>query len=144
MRHETPSKIHSNEGGFQGVPEKAPARRGPCSAGCWARGTPTPPEVGVCWRPGPALPADVQARLLSAALQGDDTPIAPPRRTAQAWVCVADAANPNTVFDLSVGRSREAPATFAKDYMVFVHADGYAVSKPVYEGGATHVGCWMH
>src|SRR5262249_43958024 len=25
-----------------------------------------------------------------------------------------------------------------------VHADGYAGYNPVYAGGATHVGCWMH
>ena len=52
--------------------------------------------------------------------------------------------NPYTVFDLSVGRSRDAPAAFLKDYKGFVHADGYAGYNPVYEAGATHVGCWMH
>ena len=67
-----------------------------------------------------------------------------PRRTAHAWVYVGDAANPYTVFDLSVGRSRDAPAAFLKGYTGFVHADGYAGYNPVYEGGATHVGCWMH
>jgi transposase len=57
---------------------------------------------------------------------------------------VGDAANPYTVFDLSVGRSRDAPAAFLKGYTGFVHADGYAGYGPVYEGGATHVGCWAH
>src|SRR5262245_59214786 len=77
--------------------------------------------------------------LLSAALHADDTPIAllAPRRTAHAWVYVGDAAHPYTVFDLSVGRSRDAPATFLKDYRGFVHADGYAGYNPVYAGGAT-------
>jgi transposase len=37
-----------------------------------------------------------------------------------------------------------APAAFLKDYKGFVHADGYAGYNPVYEGGATHAGCWMH
>jgi transposase len=84
--------------------------------------------------------------LLSAALHADDTPITllAPRRTAHAWVYVGDAANPYTVFDLSVGRSQDAPAAFLKGYQGFVHADGYAGYNPVYEGGATHVGCWMH
>jgi transposase len=83
---------------------------------------------------------------LSAALHTDDTPVPllAPRRTAHAWVYVGDAANPYTVFDLSVGHSRDAPAAFLKDYKGFVHADGYAGYGPVYEGGATHVGCWMH
>jgi transposase len=82
----------------------------------------------------------------SASLHADDTPVAllAPRRTAHAWVYVGDSANPYTVFDLSVGRSRDAPAAFLKGYKGFVHADGYAGYNPVYEGGATHVGCWMH
>ncbi len=79
----------------------------------------------------------------SASLHADDTPVAllAPRRTAHTWVYVGDAANPYTVFDLSVGRPRDAPAAFLKDYQGFVHADGYAGYNPVYEGGATHVGC---
>jgi transposase len=83
---------------------------------------------------------------LSAALHTDDTPVPllAPRRTAHAWVYVGDSANPYTVFDLSVGHSRDAPATFLKAYKGFVHADGYVGYGPVYEGGATHAGCWMH
>src|SRR5262249_35903757 len=61
-----------------------------------------------------------------------------------AWVYVGDPDNPYTVFDLSVGRSRDAPAAFLKGYQGLVHADGYAGYNPVYEGGAMHVGCWMH
>lgn len=83
---------------------------------------------------------------LSAALHADDTSIVllAPRRTSHAWVYVGDAANPYTVFDLSVGRSGDAPATFLKGYKGFVHADGYTGYNPIYEGGATHVGCMMH
>jgi transposase len=83
---------------------------------------------------------------LSAALHTDDTPVPllAPRRTAYAWVYVGEAANPYTVFDLSVGHSRDAPAAFLKNFKGFVHADGYTGYGPVYEGGATHVGCWMH
>jgi transposase len=83
---------------------------------------------------------------LSAALHTDDTPVPllAPRRTAHAWVYVGDAVNPYTVFDLSVGRSRDAPTAFLKGYTGFVHADGYAGYNAVYEGGARHVGCWMH
>jgi len=83
---------------------------------------------------------------LSAALHTDDTPVPllAPRRTAHAWVYVGDAANPYTVFDLSVGRSRDAPTAFLKGYTGFVQADGYAGYNPVYDGGARHVGCWAH
>jgi transposase len=82
----------------------------------------------------------------SASLHADDTPVTllVPLRTAHAWVYVGDSANPYTVFDLSVGRSRDAPAAFLKGYKGFVHADGYAGYNPVYEGGAKHVGCWAH
>jgi hypothetical protein len=82
----------------------------------------------------------------SASLHADDTPVVllAPRRTAHAWVYVGDAANPYTVFDVSVGRTRDAPTTFLKGYTGFVHADGYAGYNPVYEAGAGHAGCWMH
>src|SRR5262245_39243877 len=87
------------------------------------------------------------ARVLrSAALHTDDTSVVllGPLRTAHAWVYVGDAANPYTVFDVSVGRSGDAPAEFLRGYKGFVHADGYTGYNPVYEGGATHVGCMMH
>lgn len=57
---------------------------------------------------------------------------------------VGDAANPYTVFDLSVGRSSDAPTAFLKGYTGFVHADGYAGYNAVIEAGATRVGCWAH
>jgi transposase len=84
--------------------------------------------------------------LRSAALHADDTSVVllAPRRTAHAWVYVGDALNPYTVFDLSVGRSGDAPAAFLQGYKGFVHADGYTGYNPIYEGGATHVGCMMH
>ena len=83
---------------------------------------------------------------LSAALHTDDTPVPllAPRRTAHAWVYVGDAANPYTVFDLSVGRGREFPAAFLKDFKGFLQVDGYAGYDPLYEAGARHAGCWAH
>jgi transposase len=82
----------------------------------------------------------------SDALHADDTSVVllDPRRTAHAWVYVGDAANPYCVFDLSVGRSGDAPAEFLRGYKGYVHADGYTGYNPVYEDGATHVGCMMH
>jgi hypothetical protein len=59
-------------------------------------------------------------------------------------VYVGDADNPYTVFDLSVGHSRDAPTAFLSGYTGFVHADGYTGYNPVYAGGATHAGCMMH
>lgn len=75
---------------------------------------------------------------LSAALHSDDTPVPllAPRRTAHAWVYVGDAANPYTVFDLSVGRAQEFPAAFLKDFLGFLQADGYAGYNPIVAAGA--------
>src|SRR5262245_54916280 len=125
MRHETPPKIHSHEDHFQAVAKRAPARRWPCPAGCRAWSTPTPPAVGLCRRPGPAPPAAVRARPAVRGAARRRHSDSPPRRTAHAWVHGGDADQPYTVFDLSVGRSRDAPTAFLKEYMGFVHADGY-------------------
>lgn len=75
----------------------------------------------------------------SASLHADDTSVAllAPRRTAHAWVYVGDAANPYTVFDLSVGRSGDAPAAFLRGYRGFVHADGYAGARCTRAGPRT-------
>jgi len=83
---------------------------------------------------------------LSHALHTDDTPLTllAPRRTAHAWAYVGDAANPYTVFDLSVGHQQAAPQAFLKGYTGFIHADGYAGYEALYAAGATHVGCWAH
>src|SRR6478672_4363556 len=96
-------------------------------------------------KPAPDATAPVYA-WVSAALHTDDTPVPllAPRRTAHVWVYVGDAANPYTVFDLSVGRSRDAPTAFLNGYIGFVHADAYAGYNAVFEGGATRVGCWAH
>jgi hypothetical protein len=124
-------------------------RRELADNGQWPMAAASPPSVLILACAGVLAPLYrlmCERVLLSAALHADDTPIAllAPRRTAHAWVYVGDAANPYSVFDLSVGRSRDAPAAFLKGYKGFVHADGYAGYNPVYGGGATHVGCWMH
>jgi transposase len=82
----------------------------------------------------------------SFVLHADDTPVPllNPRRTAYAWVYVGDRNNPYTVFDLTVGRQQTFPEKFLAGYHGFVQADAYAGYNPLYAGGATHVGCWMH
>jgi transposase len=79
-------------------------------------------------------------------LHADDTPLKllAPERTAHAWAYLGADAAPYTVFDLSVGRSGDAPQAFLKGYKGYVHADGYAGFNALYAAGATHVGCWMH
>ena len=84
--------------------------------------------------------------LLGHSLHTDDTALVllDPRRTAHAWVYVGDAANPYTVFDLSVGHSHEFPQAFLKGYTGFIHADGFAGYDAIYRAGAIHAGCWAH
>ena len=82
----------------------------------------------------------------SFALHTDDSSVAllDPLRKAYAWVYVGDRAHPFTVFDLSPGRQQEYPLKFLKGYRGFIHADAYAGYNPLYEAGATHIGCWAH
>lgn len=81
----------------------------------------------------------------SAMLHADDSPVSlmRPRRSAYAWVYLGDAANPYTLFDLTVGRRREFPETVLAGFQGFVQADAYAGYRGVH-GDTRHVGCWMH
>lgn len=87
-----------------------------------------------------------QRMQLSFAVHADETSIIllDPHRTAYAWVYLGDATQPYTLFDLSVGRTHQFPEKFLAGYQGYIHADGYTGYNPLYAGGATHVGCWMH
>jgi len=67
-----------------------------------------------------------------------------PLRKAYAWVYVGDPNHPFTVFDLSAGRQEKYPQQFLKGYRGFLQADAYSGYNALYDGGAIHVGCWMH
>jgi transposase len=84
--------------------------------------------------------------LLSLAVHTDDTPMTllDPHRTAYAWVYLGDATQPYTLFDLTAGHGHEFPEKFLAGYQGYIHADGFTGYNPLYAGGATHVGCWMH
>ena len=84
--------------------------------------------------------------LLSFAVHADDTPMTllDPHRTGYAWVYVGDALNPYTVFDFTDSHRQEFPEKFLAGYRGYIHADGFTGYNPLYAGGATHVGCWMH
>jgi transposase len=84
--------------------------------------------------------------LQSCVLHTDDTKITllDPRRAAHAWVYYGDPKHPYTVFDLSVGRSQEAPHAFLKGFAGFLQADGYSGYDALCQAGATRAGCWAH
>ena len=83
---------------------------------------------------------------LSFAVHADDTSILllDPHRTAYAWAYLGDATQPYTLFDLTAGHGHEFPEKFLAGYPGYIHADGFTGYNPLYAGGATHVGCWMH
>lgn len=84
--------------------------------------------------------------LLSFAVHTDDTPMTllDPHRTAYAWAYLGAATQPYTLFDLTAGHGHEFPEKFLAGYQGYIHADGFTGYNPLYAGGATHVGCWMH
>ena len=49
-----------------------------------------------------------------------------------------------TVFDFQLGRGRDGPATFLKDWNGILQTDGYQAYDQVGGPGLIHVGCWAH
>jgi transposase len=79
----------------------------------------------------------------------DDTvmPMLAPGKTKQArmWVYIGDQANPYNCFDFTLGRGRDGPATFLKEYKQTLLADAYGgYDGVVVSGGITRAGCWAH
>ena len=91
----------------------------------------------------------VQRVLQSHVVCTDDTvmPMLWPGKTKQArmWVYVGDEHHPYNVFDFTLGRSRDGPAAFLKDYKQTLLADGYGGYDGVVVGNdITRAGCWAH
>jgi transposase-like protein len=49
-----------------------------------------------------------------------------------------------TVFDFQLGRGRDGPAKFLKDWNGILQTDGYQAYDRVGGAGLIHVGCWAH
>lgn len=91
----------------------------------------------------------VRRVLASHLLCTDDTvmPMLAPDKAAKArmWVYVGDEANPYNVFDFTLGRSRDGPNSFLKDFRQTLLADAYGGYDGVVVGNAiTRAGCWAH
>jgi transposase len=87
--------------------------------------------------------------LRSHVVATDDTimPMLAPGKTKneRMWVYVGDDHNPYNVFDFTLGRSRDGPAGFLKDYKQTLSADAYGGYDGVVVGNAiTRAGCWAH
>jgi transposase len=66
-------------------------------------------------------------------------------KQARLWVYVGDQHNPYNVFDFTLGRSRDGPTRFLKDYKQILLADAYGGYDGVVVGNdITRAGCWAH
>ena len=91
----------------------------------------------------------IQRVLGGHVIHTDDTvmPMLAPGQTRQArlWVYVGDEANPYNLFDFTISRSRDGPATFLRGYDQVIVADAYGGYDGIcLEGGITQAGCWAH
>ncbi|MGD0462645.1 MAG: IS66 family transposase [Tepidisphaeraceae bacterium] len=91
----------------------------------------------------------VRRVLQSHVICTDDTvmPMLWPGKTKQArmWVCIGDEHNPYSLFYFTLGRGRDGPATFLKEYEQTLVADAYGGYDGVVVGNdITRAGCWAH
>lgn len=91
----------------------------------------------------------IQRMLQSHVVCTDDTvmPMLAPEKTRKArmWVYIGDEHNPYNVFDFTLGRGRDGPATFLKGYRQTLVADAYGGYDGVVVGNdITRAGCWAH
>lgn len=92
-----------------------------------------------------------QELLASRLIHTDDTPVPvldnrqEQTRTARLWVYLGDREHPHTVFDYTVDRTRDGPATFLNGFRGYLQADAYGGYDGIYSGGEVmEVGCWAH
>jgi transposase len=91
----------------------------------------------------------VRRVLQSHVICTDDTvmPMLWPGKAKQArmWVYIGDEHNPYNIFDFTLGRNRDGPATFLKGYKQTLVADAYGGYDGVVVGNdITRAGCWAH
>ena len=61
------------------------------------------------------------------------------------WVYIGDEHNPYNVFDFTLGRGRDGPATFLQGYKQMLMADAYGgYDGVVVKSDITLAGCWAH
>ena len=66
-------------------------------------------------------------------------------RPARLWVYIGDEHNPYNLFDFTLGRGRDGPVKFLKDYQQTLLADAYGgYDGVVVASGITRAGCWAH
>jgi len=93
----------------------------------------------------------VQRVLQSHVICTDDTvmpmllPGSGKTKQTRMWVYIGDGQNPYNVFDFTLGRSRDGPTAFLKEYKQTLLADAYGGYDGVVVGNQiTRAGCWAH
>jgi hypothetical protein len=107
----------------------------------------TPGDVADLLRP--LYDLMVRRVLRTHVICTDDTvmPMLWPEKAKQVrtWVYVGVEHNPYNVFDFTLGRDRDGPATFLKDYKQILLADAHGGYDGVVVGNdIARAGCWAH
>jgi transposase len=97
----------------------------------------------------PVVDAMRRDLLGTAYLQADETIVPVQMRDKsgsdhQAYLWQYGKPGGETVFDFQLGRGREGPAKFLKDWRGILQTDGYQAYDNVGGSGLVHVGCWAH
>jgi transposase len=91
--------------------------------------------------------------LQSPVLWTDDTPVnvlggtKPGSTKGRFWAYIGDAEHPYSVYDFTMSRARDGPATFLADYQGFLQADAYGGYDGIFlgsNGKIVEVACWAH
>jgi transposase len=90
-----------------------------------------------------------QELLASAYIQADETTVPVQMRDKrgadhQAYLWQYGEPGGQTVFDFQLGRGREGPAKFLRDWQGILQTDGYSAYDRVGGPKLVHVGCWAH
>jgi transposase len=94
----------------------------------------------------------VKEVLQSRIIHTDDTRVAMQDRTTPGktvstrfWTYVGDDEHPLIVFDFTLSRQRDGPASFLKSYSGAIQADGYSAYDGIAISGSNpRGGCWAH
>jgi hypothetical protein len=99
--------------------------------------------------------AELQKTLVlqSPVLWTDDTPVTVlggklfGSKTGRFWVYIGDGEHPYSVYDFTMSRARDGPASFLEDYQGFLRADAYGGYDGIFlgsDGKIVEVACWAH
>jgi transposase len=102
---------------------------------------------------GPLAELQKTLVLQSSVLWTDDTHVIvlgganPGSTKGRFWPYIGDAEHPYSVYDFTMSRARDGPATFLSDYHGFLQADAYGGYDGIFlgsNGTIVEVACWAH